>query len=212
MEQAAELTLTRRWEGLAGLSVTPQMQGLITAEACLLTVNIGLTAFSDLSTILIEAGARSTTARHSVGGSMVSESEACVIGQAALHGPLRLSWDQVVSDASSNGGTSVVLHEFAHKLDMGDGMVDGTPRIRGHEAAVTFEKALNEVLESLRDGKHGGPLRSYAATNRAELFAVATEAFFLQPTDLKAGFPRLYGVMAGYYRQDPAGFLIAGTK
>ena len=31
-------------------------------------------------------------------------------------------------------GRNVVIHEFAHKLDMLDGLIDGTPPVSGREA------------------------------------------------------------------------------
>ena len=48
------------------------------------------------------------------------------------------------------------------------------------------------------------PLDPYGATNPAEFFAVATEAFFDVPTQLEAHEPDLYGVFRDYYGQDPA--------
>jgi Mlc titration factor MtfA (ptsG expression regulator) len=47
-------------------------------------------------------------------------------------------------------------------------------------------------------------LRPYGATDPAEFFAVATEAFLDVPLALEANEPHLYEVLCGYYRQDPA--------
>jgi Mlc titration factor MtfA (ptsG expression regulator) len=40
--------------------------------------------------------------------------------------------------------------------------------------------------------------------NPAEFFAVATEVFFDRPGRMQAEKPDLYGVLQGFYRQDPA--------
>jgi Mlc titration factor MtfA (ptsG expression regulator) len=45
--------------------------------------------------------------------------------------------------------------------------------------------------ETKRAGKRRSVLRKYAATNEAELFAVATEAFFERPRALAAKHPKL---------------------
>ncbi len=202
-DQAARFTSSRRWEGLDGLVVTPTMRAVVSVQACLLTVNIGMGNLNDVTSVLIVPGPSRTHTRHAIGGSMITESDATVIGQAALHGPVKLSWNQVAHDLEQDSTTSVVIHEFAHKVDMADGTVDGTPPIRGHDQSLEFEDKLAGVLETLRSGEDGGPLREYGATNRSELFAVATEAFFLSPRQLQARFEELYRALAGFYRQSP---------
>jgi Mlc titration factor MtfA (ptsG expression regulator) len=44
----------------------------------------------------------------------------------------------------------------------------------------------------------------YAATNPAEFFAVATEAFFEKPRQLKEHRPELYAELSKYYNLDPS--------
>jgi Mlc titration factor MtfA (ptsG expression regulator) len=43
----------------------------------------------------------------------------------------------------------------------------------------------------------------YGATNPAEFFAVATEAFFERPRALQERHPELYEELKRFYRQDP---------
>ena len=52
-----------------------------------------------------------------------------VLGEAHDdRGPVLLAWDQAEEAARNPGsGDNVVFHEFAHKLDMRDDIVDGTP-------------------------------------------------------------------------------------
>jgi Mlc titration factor MtfA (ptsG expression regulator) len=47
-------------------------------------------------------------------------------------------------------------------------------------------------------------LDDYGGESSAEFFAVATEAFFEKPAQMKARHPRLYAELAKYYAQDPA--------
>ncbi len=205
LDQARELDRTRYWEGLDGLVVTPEMRAEIASTACILTVNIGLRALADVTSILIEPAASSRVARHAVGGSIITESHSYLLGEALLHGPVRLAWDQVTADASgAAGASSVVIHEFAHKFDMADGAANGTPPLE-RPRSLEFDRISDETLEGLRAGTGKDALRSYAASNRAELFAVASEAFFLNPHALHAQFGPLFDVLAEVYRQHPLG-------
>ena len=95
------------------------------------------------------------------------------------------------------------MHELAHKLDMLDGLVDGTPPIRGREAYERWVEVCTAELAHLRT--HGDPLlRDYAAQDPGEFFAVVAEVFFDQPEQLRAMKPDLYDVFAQYFGQDPA--------
>jgi len=55
----------------------------------------------------------------------------------------------------------------------------------------------------VRKRRCGERARSYGATNRAEFFAVATEAFFERPDDVRAEYPQLYEALREFYGQDP---------
>ena len=85
-----------------------------------------------------------------------------------------------------------------------DQISDGTPRLDGRVVGRRWIEVCTEVFEAMRLGLDRPPLQPYGATNPAEFFAVATEAFFDVPTALAAHEPALYGVLHDYYRQDPA--------
>ena len=44
----------------------------------------------------------------------------------------------------------------------------------------------------------------YGAEAIDEFFAVASELFFVDAATMRGEHPALYGLLAGYYRQDPA--------
>ncbi len=200
VDQAASLTESRNWEGLGGFGITPELTAVVSTVACVLTVNTGLGLLSDVSSILVAPASQTKTARQRVDGPMVTERTVCVLGESLLHGPVRLSGDRL----QSREGATLVLHEFAHKVDMADGEPDGTPPIVGRERSVEFERVAGEVLDEVRSSDDSSPLGAYAGTNRAELFAVATEAFFMRPAELRARFGDLYDALADFYKQDPA--------
>ena len=99
---------------------------------------------------------------------------------------------------------NVVLHEFAHKMDMLDGVVDGTPLLPDQQALDRWIAVCEAEFELMRRGEAGPLLDDYGATDPGEFFAVATEAFFGRPVDFREAKPQLYEVLADYYRQDPA--------
>ena len=105
-------------------------------------------------------------------------------------------------------GSNVVLHEFAHKLDMRDGAADGAPylqRCRADRGVVAGdERGVSALVERTQAGEPT-LLDPYGATNAAEFFAVATECFFEQALPMQSQHAELYGVLRDYYRQDPAG-------
>jgi MtfA peptidase len=50
----------------------------------------------------------------------------------------------------------------------------------------------------------GSFIDGYAAHDEAEFFAVASEAFFEQPSEFARRLPALYGELRSFYRLDPA--------
>ncbi len=202
IQQAWELDQSRRWEGLDGLVVTSEMRAWISTLACLLTVEVGLRVLTDVTSILVAPTSETRKTVHHLGGRTVGESLACVIGTSLLHGPVRLAWDHVLADQKS-WSRSVVIHEFAHKIDMADGVGSGTPPIAGHGQSQRFESAVVTALARVRASEDPHPLSPYAGVNAAELFAVATEAFFLDPDALRERFDELFEVLELFYRQSP---------
>ena len=139
---------------------------------------------------------------------VIEEQNTAIYGQAMLHGPVVLVWDEVARSARHpETGHNVVYHEFAHLLDMASGVANGTPRLHSREQYRTWAEILTREFAALRrDSARGGKsfLDAYGALNEAEFFAVATEYFFDRPLEMEKKHRALYQVLAGYYRQDPA--------
>ena len=118
-----------------------------------------------------------------------------------------LAWDAAKQGAADpSDGRNLVLHEFAHQLDFENQTADGTPALDTRSAYIAWARVMSAELDALRDADDAGLptlLDSYGATNPAEFFAVATEAFFEQPVALKAHHPALFAELSGFFRQDP---------
>jgi hypothetical protein len=102
---------------------------------------------------------------------------------------------------------NVVIHEFAHKLDMANGPADGRPPLHpGMDArawAAAFDEAYRGFCDALERRKDTW-LDPYAAEHPSEFFAVISEAFFEDPAETKRRYPAVYEQLKLFYRQDPA--------
>jgi Mlc titration factor MtfA (ptsG expression regulator) len=126
-------------------------------------------------------------------------------GEAWAGGPLVLSWDDVLHSGSGQG-YNVAIHEFAHKLDMKNGAVDGLPPLpvgmSVAEWAAVFNRAYADFCRRA-DGDEDTAIDPYAAESPAEFFAVLSEAFFEMPDVLHGDYPAVYEQLKRFYRQDP---------
>ena len=199
------------WEGCGGLELTDEIRVTISAQACLLILNLPHNYYENVETIIVYPSTVVLPERKLAFFETAVEPiepEYPIIGQAFEQGPLILVWDAVLHGSRSSGsGFNVVYHEFAHKLDMLDGGADGTPRLRDRAEYRDWVKICSrEFLRLRRDVEKGKQtfLDEYGATDEAEFFAVATEQFFDQPLPMIKSAPDLYRVLKEYYRQDPA--------
>ena len=193
----------KRWEACGGLELTEEMPITIALQASLLILSIDHEYFRTVESVFIYP---STYMRPGHMRPPEDQLQA-ILGEAWLGGPTVLAWDAVRSGAyHPHDGRNLVLHEFAHKLDMLDGLLDGTPPLDHREDYARWRTVLTREFAALEVAVGRGRktvIDRYGATNPAEFFAVATETFFEQSQKLKRDHPELYETLAGYYRQDP---------
>lgn len=198
----------KRFEGCNGLELTDEIRVTIAAHACRLLLHRETDVFPRLITVLVYPSAYLAKAVEPIAGGGVLEGEQVRIGEAWKDGVAVLSWSDVRESAKGlTFGRNVVLHEFAHILDMEDGAADGTPILPGRDRYAPWIAVMEDEYERLRRDSHLGRysvLDDYGATNPAEFFAVASEAFFEKPTVLAKRHPELYAELRAFYRQDPA--------
>jgi Mlc titration factor MtfA (ptsG expression regulator) len=197
----------KHWEGCRGLEVTDEMKVTIAGQACLLTLGMEKNYFPRVKTILVYPGGfRMPKDRHAI--ELLEGETTPVLGVAWYRGPVILSWDDIVHRANDPGGVgNLVIHEFAHQLDMQGGPADGTPPLPSpklHKKWRTIMKAeFERLVEESNEGR-ATLLDQYGTVNEGEFFAVASECFFEQPAELSRRHAELYGILRRYYRQDPA--------
>jgi Mlc titration factor MtfA (ptsG expression regulator) len=193
------------WEAANGFELTEDIEVTIAADAAVLLLGLPDDSFRKVHTVLVHPTTVVLAGEHSQVPGVVSDDPMPILGQADLHGPVLIVWDAVLAEARHPGsGHNVVFHEFAHRLDMLTGEADGTPPLGDPELSARWVQVCTEVYDQVARGAGSPVLRSYAGVNPAEFFAVATEAFFDAPTQLRHVHPELYGVLGEFYRQDPA--------
>jgi hypothetical protein len=206
-ELAAHLVETKRWEAARGFALTDEVIVTIAAQAAVLALGLDETYFGKVGSIIVHPTSFAIPGpRASSIHGMVADGSPPLNGEAHHdRGPMLLAWDQVRFGARHRGrGRNVVLHEFAHKMDMLDGTVDGTPPLPDQAALDRWIEVCGGELALMRAGDAGSLLDDYGATDPGEFFAVATEVFFDRPVDLRTEKPALYDVLASFYLQDPA--------
>lgn len=195
--------------GCAGLTVATEQAVVIAAQASLLTLHRPAPAFPTLRRILLYPGAFVVPVQEwSEDGMVVTEGRDVRIGEAGEDGTVVLSWEDIEADLADPGlAHNVVLHEFAHQLDLENGALDGTPRLPDARAYRNWASDLQQVYDQLCADADAGRetfLDPYACEHPAEFFAVVVEYFFEAATELAARHPRLYERLRDYFRQDPA--------
>jgi hypothetical protein len=199
----------KRWEAARGFALTDEMRVVIAAPAALLVLELGVDSdpYRDVQAVIVHPTTVTFRgARPGPAPGLMTDAPLSVIGQAHnRRGPVIVAWDAARAGARHpERGHDVVLHEFAHKLDMLDDVIDGTPPLPDRAARERWVAVCTMEFQQLRAGMGGHLLSPYAATNPAEFFAVATEVFFGRPLDMQVLKPALYEVLANFYRQDPA--------
>jgi MtfA peptidase len=206
LHKTQELVQGCRWEGCGGLQLTEDMRVVIAAHACLLVLEHPGDPYPELDEILVYPGTFQPR-RFSWTPSADADRESPALGESWKHGVVILAWDSALAGASDPAdGRNVVLHEFAHQLDTTAGPADGIPRLPDATALSSWTAMLESDFQRLcREVESGtqGVLDHYGATDHAEFFAVATEAFFERPAELRQERPELYAALSRYYRQDP---------
>lgn len=209
LEDLVQVFLTeKQFEGAGGLEVTDAMRVSVAAQACMLLLGDPETdVYPDLARIVLYPAAYVAKSRSS-NGLVVEEREQVRLGESWDRGVVVLAWSAVEHGARNvQDGHNVVYHEFAHQLDQDYGDADGAPELPREMRYDRWAQALGAELATLEQAaEEGRPtlLDHYGATNPAEFFAVATEAFFEKPIQMRERKPELYAQLAAYYRQDPA--------
>ncbi len=196
---------------VGGLELTDEIRLAIALQACLPILNLGLDFYDGWVGVVVYPGEFRVRRQELDEDGVMHEWDDELSGEAFPGGPVALSWEDVelgVAPAADGGepGYNVVIHEFAHKIDMLKGEADGFPAPHPDMDAAAWQRALESAYArfvGMVERDKETLLDPYGAEHPAEFFAVASEAFFTDPHALRAEFPGVYEQLRLFYRQDP---------
>jgi len=192
--------------GVQGQAVTDAMRVLISAQACLLILNLDLDYYDGWHEIIIYPESFVVIHEQRDEAGVVHRNHHALGGEAWGQGPVILSWGDVQTGRHDVHSANVILHEFAHKLDMLNGAANGMPPLHADMSRPAWTAALSSAYEDLlRQLRHHHPtaIDPYGAESPGEFFAVLTETFFAAPQRLREAYPQVYEMFRQFYRQDP---------
>jgi hypothetical protein len=229
-ELCGRLLATKVMTGAGGLELTAAIQVRIAAQACLPVLKLGIDWYRGWSGIVVYPSEYVARRRVQDEAGLVHEYDETAAGEAWDAGPVIVSWgDDAGQSSRGDAAFNVVIHEFAHKLDLLNGEADGMPvfdrllhaglgpdhwRRTLDDAFQRFGAAVDLIeLElpghvdpesSAADPYYARlPLDPYAAQDEAEFFAVSSETFFVDPSRLRDAFAQWYALLSSFYLLDP---------
>ena len=207
-EMATLFLAEKEFTGARGLVVSDEMAVAIAAQACLPALRLGLPWLDRFVGIVVHEDAVVARREMEDEDGIVHAWDEELAGEAMSGGPVMLAWRDVdEAGDSAEDGYNVVVHEFAHVIDMRGGVTAGLETVDPESERGQWLNALADEYERFAeriDREEETFLDPYGAEALEEFFAVAAEAFFVAPGELMREQPRVYELLRTFFRQDPA--------
>lgn len=191
---------------MAPLQLDAVQRAILAALCCLPLLEFGEEGLHGWSQLIVYPDAFRVNRSHVDAAGVMHEWDDELIGEAWQDGPLILSWADVEADlAEPHAGFCVAVHEMAHKIDVLDGVLDGTPplpRDWQRDWARDFQQAYDALAAAVDAGEEV-PIDPYAAEAPDEFFAVCSEYHFSDPALLRGTFPAVAGHFERFYGAPP---------
>ncbi len=198
---------------VGNLQLDPLQRGSLAALCCLPLLEFGEEGLHGWSQLIVYPDAFRVQRSHMDAAGVLHEWQDELIGEAWDSGPMVLSWADVSADcADPRAGFCVAAHEMAHKIDVLDGAMDGTPplpRAWQREWARDFQLAYDALAAEVASGREP-PIDAYASEAPEEFFAVVTEYHFSHPELLREHLPGVAGHLQRFYGAAPFDGAMAG--
>lgn len=179
----------------------------IAGNACLLTLAQTRPLYPSFKTILVYPSTYVVTQK-THDGHVVFDEQSTRAGESWFKGPIVLSWSDIMHGSkNTEDGQNVVIHEFAHKLDEENGLMDGLPILRESSHYAEWSKVLNNEYGAFLkrvERRRNKVIDEYGAVSAVEFFAVISESFFEKPAQMKSQLPELYSQLERFYGLNPA--------
>ena len=194
--------------GAQGHEVTPLQRVVIALEACVLVLELDMAYYDGFENVIVYPGEFVPDWEWEDEAGVVHRNDEPLAGEAMPGGPVVLSWPDVAAGADWHvTGMNLVIHEFAHKIDMRNGDADGCPPLHAGMSVDAWSTTLATAYDDFCarvDSDDPTDIDAYASESPAEFFAVLSEVFFADPLLLRSEYPEVYEQFAAFYRQDLA--------
>jgi MtfA peptidase len=191
---------------VGGLVLEPDQRCALAALCCLPLMEFGADGLHGWSQLIVYPDAFRVKRDHVDAAGVLHIGEDELSGEAWDAGPLILSWADVCADLEEpDAGCCVAVHEMAHKLDMLDGAIDGTPPLpRDWQRAWARDfQAAYDLFVAEVDAGRDTLIDPYAAEATEEFFAVCSEYHFSAPQLLREEMPAIAAHLTRFYGPSP---------
>lgn len=216
--------VSKQFNGVQGVRVNDAMALAIAMQACVLLLHWGnqaLTWYDDFVGIVIHPTGMWAPREVMDEAGVVHRYREALAGETMAGGPVTLAWSDVADAAREAGrGHNLVIHEFAHKLDMRgkrrseapDGCPPLPPGFLGYAGADAAQKHWRRTLHGAHErhrqqvemaerfGIEPPWLDSYGAQSPSEFFAVSCEAYFVNRPAFEAEWPEISALFDAFFR------------
>ena len=192
----------KRFSAAHGLQLTSAMRLHVAVQACTLILNLGLEYYRGWTEIIIYPAEFVPRHQYVDESGVVHQGDEPYAGEAWLQGPVILSWADI-ADSEYPDGVNVVIHEFAHKLDMLNGQANGFPPLHKGMSREQWSEVFGAAYEDFCarvDRDEDTAIDPYASESPGEFFAVLSEVFFELPEIVQDEYPQVYDQLAQFYR------------
>lgn len=193
------------FEGAQGFVVTQEMRIIIALQACLPVLKLGFGCYDGWTSVIVYPSGFAHKRVFMDEFGVEHHVHSGLAGESWQRGPVVLAWDET-RHAGNIDGHNLVIHEFAHKLDMQNGTANGFPPLHAGMDSNSWSEAFAAGFRDFEDKCNEGRVTGidcYAASSPAEFFAVLSEVFFECPDVVRQRYAAIYDQLRLYYRQDP---------
>ena len=191
---------------VGGLLLDDVQRTRLAALCCLPLIEFGAEGLRGWSQLIVYPDAFRVNRTHVDAAGVLHEWQDELIGEAWDMGPMILSWADVEADCDDpRAGFCVAAHEMAHKIDVLDGALDGTPplpRPWQRQWARDFQSAYDAFAAQVDAGEET-LIDPYASEAPEEFFAVVTEYHFSDPQLLRQAMPAVAEHLQRFYGPSP---------
>ncbi len=197
----------KKFEECGGMVLTEEIKVIISAYACVMIIEETADYYSGLQAILVYPDDYVAPVLEEDEGGIITEGVEHRKGEYWGAGNIVLSWNEIQENLyGESRGHNLIYHEFSHQLDDRYGLTagidyDGRP-LRDDEWTHTLAKAYRKLQRRVYE-RRTSALDLYGTKSPAELFSVASEAFFEKPDELHRENPELYTMLRSFYSLDP---------